>query len=91
MFQDVLCSAGIFVKNKKILKSEFSPCLCPQASRRVVKLPWESFLSANNALTNNFCLTLTLTSSFVGYFYVPGPLGGLKSVSGNVFGDTDSI
>ena len=33
-----------------------------------------------------FFLTLTLISSFVGYFFVPGPLGGLKSVSGDVFG-----
>ena len=33
----------------------------------------------------------TLTSSFVGYFFVPGPLEGLKSVPGNVFGHIDSI
>ena len=32
-----------------------------------------------------------MTSSFVGYFFVPGPLGGLKSVPGDVFGDADSI
>ena len=38
-----------------------------------------------------FCLTLTLTSSFVGYFLLPGPLGVLKSVSGDVFRHTDSI
>ena len=36
-------------------------------------------------------LTLTLNSSFVGYFFVPGPLGGLKSVSRVIFGHTDLI
>ena len=25
-----------------------------------------------------------MTSSFVGYFFVPGPLGGLKSVPGDI-------
>ena len=38
-----------------------------------------------------FCLTLTLTSIFYGYFFVPGPLIGLKRVLGDVFGHTDSF
>ena len=38
-----------------------------------------------------FCLTLTLISSFLGYFFFPGPLGGIKSVSGDIFRQTDSI
>ena len=55
------------------------------------KTPWESFLSANNAKRNIFFLILTLASSFVGYFFVPGPLGGLKSVSGDFFVHSHSI
>ena len=43
-----------FVKNDQILKSVIYNCLCPKGFRRVVKLPWESVLSANNALTKNF-------------------------------------
>ena len=39
----------------------------------------------------NTSSTPTLTSSFVGYFYVPGPLWGLKSVPGDVLEPTDSI
>ena len=39
----------------------------------------------------NSCLTLTVTLSFVGYFFVPSPLGGLKSVSWDIFRHTDSI
>ena len=31
-----------------------------------------------------FSLTLSLITSFVGYFFVPAPLGRLKSVSGDV-------
>ena len=38
-----------------------------------------------------FCLTLTLTSSFLGNFFVPGYLGDLNSVSGDMFGHTDLI
>ena len=38
-----------------------------------------------------FSLTLTLSSSFLGYFFVSGPLTGLKSVSEDVLGHTDSI
>ena len=32
-----------------------------------------------------------MTSSFVGYFFVPGHLGGLKSVPGDVLGHAESI
>ena len=56
-----------------------------------MKFPLESFLSADNVLTKNFLFSPSLTLSFVGYFFVPVPLGGLKSVSGDVFGHTDSI
>ena len=38
-----------------------------------------------------FCLTLTLTSFFMGYFFFPSALGGLKRISGDVFGHTDSF
>ena len=38
-----------------------------------------------------FSLTLTLTSSIVGYLFVPCPLRGLESVAGDVSGLTGSI
>ena len=38
-----------------------------------------------------FCFTLTLTSSFLKYIFVGGPLGGPKRVLGNIFEHTDSI
>ena len=47
-------SPWFLAKNDRILKSAFFTCLCPLGSRGVEKLPWESFLSANNALTKNF-------------------------------------
>ena len=37
-------------KNDQILKSALLTFLCPYGSRDVVKLPLESFLSANNTL-----------------------------------------
>ena len=51
----------------------------------------KSFLSANNAQTKNFFLTVTPISSFVDYFFVHRPLEGLKSILEDVFGHTDSI
>ena len=42
-------------------------------------------------MTNNFPFRSTLTPSFVGYFFVPGPLRGLKSFSGDVLRHTDSV
>ena len=36
-------------------------------------------------------VTPTRTLPFVRHFFVPGPLGGLKSFSKDVFGHTDSI
>ena len=42
-------------------------------------------LKYKKALTRNVCFTqIKMTSSFVGYFFVPGPLGGLKSVPGDI-------
>ena len=38
-----------------------------------------------------FVFALILTQSFLGCFFVLGPLGDLKRVSGDVFGSTDSI
>ena len=38
-----------------------------------------------------FVFALILTPSILGHFFVPGPLGRLKRVSGDVFGSTDSI
>ena len=55
------------------------------------KITWESFLSKSKALTKNLCFNPKMTSSLVGDFFVPGPLGGLKSVQGNVFGHAESI
>ena len=55
------------------------------------KLTWKPFLSTNNALTKNWCLTLTLSSSFVGYFFDPDALGGPQIVPGEIVGRTDPI
>ena len=38
-----------------------------------------------------FCFVVILAPSFLGYFFVPGPLGDLKGVLGDVFGSTDAI
>ena len=38
-----------------------------------------------------FVFSLFLTPSFLGYFFVPGPLRDLKRISGDVLGSTDSI
>ena len=43
-----------WVENDQMFKSAFFTPICPHGSRCVVKPPWESFLSANNALTKNF-------------------------------------
>ena len=57
-----------------------------------MKLTWEPFLSVNKALTKNFLLNFHPDLIFCGlFFFVPGPLGGLKNVSGDVFRHTDSI
>ena len=48
--------------------------------------PWQK-----KKIERIFVFALILTPSFLGYFFVPGPLGGLKPVSGDVFGSTDSI
>ena len=75
-------------KNDQIFKSTFFNCFCPKGK----KLYLESFLCANNALTKNFLfIILTMTSSFLGYSFVSGPFGGLKNVSGDIFGQTDSF
>ena len=38
-----------------------------------------------------FLSAFILTPSFLGYFFVPGPLGDLNGVSWDVSGSTDSI
>ena len=40
------------------------------------KITLESFLSTNKALAKNVSFDPKMTSSFVGYFFFPGPLGG---------------
>ena len=47
-------------------------------------IPWQR-------IERIFFFALILTPSFLGYFFVPGPLGDLKRVSGDVLGSTDSI
>ena len=47
-------------------------------------MPWQK-------IERIFCFALILTPSFLGYFFVPGPLVDLKGVSGDVFRSTDSI
>ena len=59
------------IKNDQILKSAIFTCLCPKGSRPVVKLPWESFLSANNALTKYFPLNPNPDFIFSALFLCP--------------------
>ena len=54
-------------------------------------LPWILLLSLNNALTKNFRFNSHPEFIFSWLFLVPGPLGGLKSVSRDIFGHTGSI
>ena len=44
-----------------------------------------------DAFKRIFVFGVILTSSFLGFFVLPGLLRVLKSVSGDVFGHTDSI
>ena len=52
------------------------------------KLPWESFLGANNSLRKNVLFNSHPDLIFLGNFFFPGYLRGLKSVSGDMFGNT---
>ena len=74
-----------------ILKLAFLSFLCPQGTRRVQKTPWEWYLCTKDDLTTNWYSDRLLTSSSVGYFFDTGPLGGLKSVPWEVFGQSGSI
>ena len=71
-------SPWFLAKIDQILKSAFFTCLCPSGSRRVEKLPWESFLSANNALTKNFLFNSHHGLVFCGLFLCPWSLGRPK-------------
>ena len=71
-------SPWFFVKNDQIFKSAFLTCLFPWGSRRVVKLPCESFLTENNALTKNFLFNFHPDLLFCGLFLCPWTLGRLK-------------
>ena len=82
---------GDRVKNDQIMKLTFFTPLSPKGPRGVNKITREPILCTNKALTKNFCFAPTLTSSFVGYFFVPGPLSSLKSLSWDIFEHTDSI
>ena len=64
-------SPGFLAKNDQIFKSVFFTCLCPWGSRRVVKLPWESLLSANNALTKTILFNSHPDFIFCGLFLCP--------------------
>ena len=75
-FQGV--SPGFLVKNDQILMSAFFTCLCPQRSRRVVKVPCELFSSANNTLTKNFMFNSRPDFIFCGLFLCPLSLGRPK-------------
>ena len=50
------------------------------------KNPWESMLSPNNALTKNCLFECHPDFILCGYFFVPGPLRGIK-VSQGMFSD----
>ena len=68
----------VFGQNWQIFKLAFFTCLCPWGSRRVVKLPWESILSANNALTKIFLFNSHPDFIFFGLFLCPWSLGRPK-------------
>ena len=75
-FQGV--SPEVLVKNDQILKLAFFTCLCPLGSRRVVKLHWESFLSANNGLAKTVLFNIHPDFIFFGLFFCPWSLGRPK-------------
>ena len=68
-------SPGFLVKIDQIFKLAFFTCLCLWGSRRVVKLPWESILSVNNALTKIFMFNSHPDFIFCGIFLCPLSLG----------------
>ena len=68
-------SPGLFVKIDQIFKLAFFTFLRPWGSRRVVKLPWESILSLNKALTKNFLFNSHLDFIFCGIFLCAWSLG----------------
>ena len=72
-FQGV--SPGFLLKIDQIVKFAFCTCLCPWGSRRVVKLPWQSILSVNNALTKIFLFNSHPDFIFCGLFHCPWYLG----------------
>ena len=83
-----------FAQFWKILKFAFFTRLSPFGPQGVENITWESFLSTNNALRKFFRFDLKVqkvTLSFVGYFFVPCPLGSLKRVPGDVFGHAELI
>ena len=51
-----------------------------EGSQCVAKRPWESFLSANNALTKNFLFISHPDFIFCGLFICPWSLGRLKNI-----------
>ena len=78
----------------KIFKFAFFTRLSPYGPQVVENITGESFLSTNNALRKFLVLTQKckkVTLSFVGYFFVPCPLGGLKSVPGDVLRHAELI
>ena len=64
-------SPWFLAKTDQFLKSAFFTCLCPWGSRRLVRLKWKSFLSANNALTKNFLFNSHPDFIFCGLFLCP--------------------
>ena len=71
-------SQWFLAENDQIFKSALFTCLCPQGSRRVVKLPWKSMLSANNAMTTNFLFNSQPDFIFCWLFLCPWSLGRPK-------------
>ena len=72
----------------KFSSRHFSLVYVPRDLSVSNKIHEESFLSKNNALTKNDLFDADLNSSLVGFFFVSGPLRGLKSVSRVFFGHT---
>ena len=76
----------------KVLSRHFSLLYVPRdigVSKNFLRNDFEVQITPWQKIGRVFFFALILTPSFLGYFFVPGPLGDLKGVSGDVFGSTD--
>ena len=78
----------------KFLSRHFSVVYVPRdlgVSKNSLKNHFEVKLTPWQRIEKIFFFALILIPSFLGYLFVPCPLGDIKRVSGEVFGSTDLI